>query len=85
MEFDVFFSISQTPVDGHTPTEREMFLNFFEQVEAGDMVLVPVREPDFAHARAVLQQDARGQIVHLDHRIARAFLLGFGGEGRVSW
>ncbi len=36
MEFDVFFSISQTPVDGHMPTEREMFLNFFEQVEAAD-------------------------------------------------
>lgn len=36
MELDVFFSISQTPVDGYTPTEREMFLNFLRQVEAAD-------------------------------------------------
>jgi alkanesulfonate monooxygenase SsuD/methylene tetrahydromethanopterin reductase-like flavin-dependent oxidoreductase (luciferase family) len=36
MDYDIFFSISQTPVDGHTPTEREMFANFFEQVVAAD-------------------------------------------------
>ena len=36
MHFDVFFSISQTPVDGVTPSEEEMFRNFFEQVEAAD-------------------------------------------------
>lgn len=36
MDFDVFFSISQTPVDGITPSESTMFANFFEQVEAAD-------------------------------------------------
>ena len=36
MEFDIFFSISQTPVGGHTPSEATMFSNFFEQVEAAD-------------------------------------------------
>ncbi len=36
MDYDIFFSISQTPVDGHTPTEAQMFRNFFEQVEAAD-------------------------------------------------
>jgi len=36
MRFDVFFSISQTPVDGFQPPEREMFQNFFAQVEAAD-------------------------------------------------
>lgn len=36
MRFDVFFSISQTPVDGYTPSEREMFDAFFRQVEAAD-------------------------------------------------
>lgn len=36
MEFDVFFSISQTPVRGQTPTEAEMMRNFFAQVEAAD-------------------------------------------------
>ena len=36
MKYDIFFSISQTPVAGHTPTEADMFRNFFEQVEAAD-------------------------------------------------
>jgi alkanesulfonate monooxygenase SsuD/methylene tetrahydromethanopterin reductase-like flavin-dependent oxidoreductase (luciferase family) len=36
LEFDVFFSISQTPVDGHAPSEAQMFRNFLEQVEAAD-------------------------------------------------
>jgi len=36
MQFDVFFSISQTPVDGYLPSEAEMFRNFFRQVEAAD-------------------------------------------------
>ena len=36
MKYDIFFSISQTPVDGVTPSEGEMFRNFFAQVEAAD-------------------------------------------------
>lgn len=36
MELDIFFSISQTPVDGYTPSERQMFTSFFEQVELAD-------------------------------------------------
>ena len=37
MEFDVFFSISQTPdTTGYKPTENEMFANFFDQVEKAD-------------------------------------------------
>jgi alkanesulfonate monooxygenase SsuD/methylene tetrahydromethanopterin reductase-like flavin-dependent oxidoreductase (luciferase family) len=36
VQYDVFFSISQTPVNGHTPSEAEMFRNFFAQVEAAD-------------------------------------------------
>jgi len=36
MKYDIFFSISQTPVDGYTPSEAEMFSNFFDQVEAAD-------------------------------------------------
>ena len=36
MKFDLFFSISQTPVDGVTPDEATMFRNFFAQVEAAD-------------------------------------------------
>lgn len=36
MEFDVFLSICQTEVDGYTPSETEMFRNFFDQVELAD-------------------------------------------------
>ena len=35
-QYDVFFSISQTPVGGYMPSEAEMFRNFFDQVEAAD-------------------------------------------------
>ena len=36
MKFDIFFSLSQTPVDGQCPSEAQMFQNFFDQVEAAD-------------------------------------------------
>ncbi|HKK71932.1 MAG TPA: LLM class flavin-dependent oxidoreductase, partial [Candidatus Krumholzibacteria bacterium] len=36
MDYDIFFSISQTPVDGYVPDEATMFGNFFDQVEAAD-------------------------------------------------
>ncbi len=36
MEFDLFLSISQTPVAGHTPTEAQMLANAMAQVEAAD-------------------------------------------------
>ena len=36
MKFDVFSSISQTPANGYTPPEREMYQNFFDQVKAAD-------------------------------------------------
>jgi len=36
MELDIFFSISQTEVDGYLPSERIMFEHFFEQVRLAD-------------------------------------------------
>lgn len=36
MEFDVFFSICQTDVNGYVPSERVMFENFFDQVRLAD-------------------------------------------------
>ena len=36
MEFDIFFSISQTEVNGYMPSERVMFENFFEQIDLAD-------------------------------------------------
>lgn len=36
MKYDVFFSISQTEVEGYTPDSRTMFQNFFDQVVLAD-------------------------------------------------
>lgn len=36
MRFDIFLSICQTPVDGFKPSEKQMFLNFFDQVRLAD-------------------------------------------------
>lgn len=36
MQYDIFFSISQTPVNGVLPSEATMFRNFFDQVRAAD-------------------------------------------------
>lgn len=36
MRYDIFFSISQTPVDGKLPSEQQMFRSFYRQVEAAD-------------------------------------------------
>ena len=36
MRADIFFSICQTVVDGFMPDERQMFQNFFSQVELAD-------------------------------------------------
>jgi len=36
MDFDIFLSIAQTPVEEHTPDENTMFSNFFEQLKVAD-------------------------------------------------
>lgn len=36
VKFDIFFSICQTEVDGYKPNERQMFENFFDQVQWAD-------------------------------------------------
>ncbi len=36
LEYDIFFSISQTPAGGIFPTERQMFTHLFDQVELAD-------------------------------------------------
>ena len=36
MRYDVFFSISQTPIDGETPSELQMLHHFFDQVVLAD-------------------------------------------------
>ena len=65
MQFDIFFSISQTPVDGHKPSEAEMFRNFFDQVEAADRLGYGVAWIAESHLSSEVQkQNTRPVIPH---------------------
>lgn len=65
MQFDIFFSISQTPVDGYKPSEAEMFRNFFEQVEAADRLGYGVAWIAESHLSSEVQkQNSRPVIPH---------------------
>ena len=63
MQFDVFFSISQTPVKGYTPTEAEMFGNFFEQVEAADELGYGVAWIAESHLSSEVQKSTSDPVV----------------------
>ncbi|MES2155163.1 MAG: LLM class flavin-dependent oxidoreductase [bacterium] len=63
MEFDVFFSISQTPVDGVTPDERTMLAHFFQQVEAADRLGFGVAWVAEAHLSTEVQKRNRKPVV----------------------
>lgn len=63
MEFDVFFSISQTPVAGRTPDEAEMFRNFFQQVEAADRLGFGVAWVAESHLSSEVQKRNREPVV----------------------
>ena len=63
VDFDVFFSISQTPVDGKCPDERGMLLNFLEQVEAADRLGFGVAWVAEAHLSTEVQKRNRKPVV----------------------
>jgi alkanesulfonate monooxygenase SsuD/methylene tetrahydromethanopterin reductase-like flavin-dependent oxidoreductase (luciferase family) len=63
MKFDLFFSISQTPVDGHTPDEATMFRNFFRQVEAGDRLGYGVAWVAESHYSSEVQKAHRKPVI----------------------
>jgi len=63
MDFDIFFSISQTPVDGVTPSESVMFANFFEQVEAADSLGFGTAWIAEAHLSTEVQKQHKGAVV----------------------
>lgn len=63
MEFDVFFSISQTPVAGHTPDEATMLRNFFAQVEAADRLGFGVAWVAESHLSSEVQKRNREPVV----------------------
>src|SRR5688572_3191378 len=63
MRFDIFFSISQTPVDGAVPDERGMFANFFHQVEAADRLGFGVAWLAESHLSSEVQKDNRQPVI----------------------
>ena len=63
MQFDIFFSISQTPVDGVTPTESVMFSNFFEQVAVADELGFGTAWVAEAHLSTAVQRRHKDAVV----------------------
>ncbi|MEC7987198.1 MAG: LLM class flavin-dependent oxidoreductase, partial [Myxococcota bacterium] len=63
MKYDIFFSISQTPVDGDTPSERQMLENFFEQVELADQLGFGIAWIAQAHLSTEVQKRNRKPVV----------------------
>lgn len=63
LQFDVFFSISQTPVEGRTPGEAEMFGNFFQQVEAADRLGFGVAWTAESHLSSEVQKGNADPVV----------------------
>lgn len=63
MEFDVFFSISQTPVDGHAPDETTMFRNWLQQVEAADRLGYGVAWLAESHLSSEVQKGNKHPVV----------------------
>ncbi len=64
MEFDIFFSISQTPdTSGFKPSEREMFSNFFDQVVLADELGFGVGWVAQAHLSTEVQKGNKAPVV----------------------
>jgi len=63
MKYDIFFSISQTPVEGYTPSETEMFRNFFSQVEAADALGFGVAWVAESHLSSQVQKSNRKPVI----------------------
>jgi alkanesulfonate monooxygenase SsuD/methylene tetrahydromethanopterin reductase-like flavin-dependent oxidoreductase (luciferase family) len=63
MRFDLFCSISQTPVEGQLPSEATMFRNFFRQVEAADALGFEVVWVAESHFSSEVQKAHRQPVV----------------------
>ena len=63
MRYDIFFSISQTPVKGELPSERTMFENFFAQVEAADALAFGTAWIAEAHLSSEVQKTHRKPVI----------------------
>ncbi len=65
MEFDIFFSICQTRVDGYLPSEKQMFVNFFEQVDLADRLGFGTAWVAESHLSTEVQKMNAGAVIPL--------------------
>jgi hypothetical protein len=63
MKFDIFFSISHTPVGDVLPSEAQMFRNFFRQVEAADELGYKTAWLAEAHLSSEVQKDNEKPVI----------------------
>jgi len=63
MELDIFFSISQTEVDGYIPSERVMFENFFEQIILADRLGFGTAWVAESHLSTEVQKSNPGAVI----------------------
>jgi alkanesulfonate monooxygenase SsuD/methylene tetrahydromethanopterin reductase-like flavin-dependent oxidoreductase (luciferase family) len=63
MQYDIFFSISQTPVDGVLPSEQQMFRSFFRQVEAADQLGFGVAWLAESHLSSEVQKQHENPVI----------------------
>jgi alkanesulfonate monooxygenase SsuD/methylene tetrahydromethanopterin reductase-like flavin-dependent oxidoreductase (luciferase family) len=63
MKFDLFLSICQTEVDGHMPSERQMFQNFFSQVKLADQLGFGTAWVAETHLSCQVQKENPGAVI----------------------
>lgn len=63
MQFDVFFSICQTEVDGYMPSERKMFENFFSQAILADQLGIGTAWVAETHLSCQIQKRNPGAVI----------------------
>tara|TARA_B100001559_G_scaffold96083_1_gene80446 strand:+ start:2226 stop:3467 length:1242 start_codon:yes stop_codon:yes gene_type:complete len=63
MDFDIFLSISQTPVGGITPDENTMYSNFFDQLESADDLGFGTAWVAQAHLSTEIQKNNKQPVV----------------------
>ncbi len=63
MDFDIFLSISQTPVDGAMPDENTMYSNFFEQLKSADKLGFGTAWVAQAHLSTEVQKSNKQPVV----------------------
>lgn len=63
MQYDIFFSICQTPVAGVQPSEAQMFRNFFDQVQAADELGYGVAWVAESHLSSEVQKRTREPVI----------------------